>query len=47
VILLIGIVKKNAIMMIDFALDAQRSRGLELLGEAIFVGLFASASDPS
>ena len=28
VILLIGIVKKNAIMMIDFAIDAQRSRGL-------------------
>jgi multidrug efflux pump len=28
VILLIGLVKKNAIMMIDFALDAQRSRGL-------------------
>ncbi len=28
VILLIGIVKKNAIMMIDFALDAKRSRGL-------------------
>ena len=28
VILLIGIVKKNAIMMIDFALDAQRSRDL-------------------
>jgi multidrug efflux pump len=28
VILLIGIVKKNAIMMIDFALDGQRSRGL-------------------
>jgi multidrug efflux pump len=28
VILLIGIVKKNAIMMIDFALDAQRSQGL-------------------
>jgi multidrug efflux pump len=28
VILLIGIVKKNAIMMIDFALDAERSRGL-------------------
>ncbi|MDR6870766.1 multidrug efflux pump [Bosea sp. BE125] len=28
VILLIGIVKKNAIMMIDFALDAQRTRGL-------------------
>src|SRR5260370_8349990 len=28
VILLIGIVKKNAIMMIDFALDAERSDGL-------------------
>src|SRR3546814_20585301 len=28
IILLIGIVKKNAIMMIDFALDAQRNEGL-------------------
>jgi multidrug efflux pump len=28
IVLLIGIVKKNAIMMIDFALDAERSRGL-------------------
>jgi multidrug efflux pump len=28
VILLIGIVKKNAIMMVDFALDAERTRGL-------------------
>ena len=28
VILLVGIVKKNAIMMIDFALDAERIRGL-------------------
>ncbi|WYX33993.1 multidrug efflux RND transporter permease subunit [Achromobacter xylosoxidans] len=28
IILLIGIVKKNAIMMIDFALDAERKRGL-------------------
>ncbi len=27
-ILLIGIVKKNAIMMIDFAIEAQRARGL-------------------
>jgi HAE1 family hydrophobic/amphiphilic exporter-1 len=27
IIMLIGIVKKNAIMMIDFALDAQRNRG--------------------
>jgi HAE1 family hydrophobic/amphiphilic exporter-1 len=26
ILLLIGIVKKNAIMMIDFALDAQRHR---------------------
>ena len=31
IILLIGIVKKNAIMMIDFALDAERSRGLSPL----------------
>ncbi|HYV89495.1 MAG TPA: efflux RND transporter permease subunit, partial [Candidatus Polarisedimenticolia bacterium] len=29
VVLLIGIVKKNAIMMIDFALDAERQRGLD------------------
>ena len=28
IILLIGIVKKNAIMMIDFALDAERGNGL-------------------
>jgi multidrug efflux pump len=28
IILLIGIVKKNAIMMIDFALDAERNGGL-------------------
>ena len=28
IVLLIGIVKKNAIMMIDFALEAQRSEGL-------------------
>ena len=27
IILLIGIVKKNAIMMIDFALEAERARG--------------------
>jgi len=27
VVMLIGIVKKNAIMMIDFALDAQRNQG--------------------
>ena len=35
VILLIGIVKKNAIMMIDFALDAERTQGLAPR-EAIF-----------
>jgi multidrug efflux pump len=35
VILLIGIVKKNAIMMIDFALHAERKQGLEPK-EAIF-----------
>jgi multidrug efflux pump len=29
VILLIGIVKKNAIMMVDFALEAERTRGLD------------------
>src|SRR5665213_1766974 len=31
VILLIGIVKKNAIMMIDFALEAERKRGMSAL----------------
>jgi multidrug efflux pump len=35
VILLIGIVKKNAIMLIDFALDAERSLGLSPV-EAIY-----------
>jgi multidrug efflux pump len=29
IILLIGIVKKNAIMMIDFALDAERNQGID------------------
>ncbi|MDR3389139.1 MAG: efflux RND transporter permease subunit [Rudaea sp.] len=29
IILLIGIVKKNAIMMVDFALDAERNHGME------------------
>ena len=29
VILLIGIVKKNAILIIDFALDAERDGGLD------------------
>jgi multidrug efflux pump len=35
IVLLIGIVKKNAIMMIDFALEAQRGQGLPAR-EAIF-----------
>ena len=35
IILLIGIVKKNAIMMIDFALDAERNQGLSSI-EAIY-----------
>jgi HAE1 family hydrophobic/amphiphilic exporter-1 len=37
IIMLIGIVKKNAIMMIDFALAAQREKGLSP-AEAIFQG---------
>ena len=37
IIMLLGIVKKNAIMMIDFALDAQRSGG-KSTAEAIYHG---------
>jgi HAE1 family hydrophobic/amphiphilic exporter-1 len=37
VIMLVGLVKKNAIMMIDFALDAQRNEG-KSPSEAIFEG---------
>jgi HAE1 family hydrophobic/amphiphilic exporter-1 len=37
IIMLVGIVKKNAIMMIDFALDAQRNEGKSPL-EAIYQG---------
>ncbi len=37
VIMLVGLVKKNAIMMIDFALDAQRAEG-KSPAEAIFEG---------
>ncbi|HSA92868.1 MAG TPA: multidrug efflux RND transporter permease subunit [Terriglobales bacterium] len=37
VIMLVGIVKKNAIMMIDFALDAQRNAGKDA-AEAIYYG---------
>ena len=37
IIMLVGLVKKNAIMMIDFAVDAQRSGG-ESAADAIFEG---------
>jgi HAE1 family hydrophobic/amphiphilic exporter-1 len=37
VIMLVGLVKKNAIMMIDFALDAQRDQG-KTAAEAIYQG---------
>ncbi len=37
VIMLVGLVKKNAIMMIDFALDAQRTEG-KSAADAIFEG---------
>ena len=37
IIMLVGIVKKNAIMMIDFALEAQRDQGLTP-SQAIFEG---------
>ncbi len=42
IILLIGIVKKNAIMMIDFALDAERNEGktpLEAIHQACLLRL--------
>ena len=41
IILLIGIVKKNAIMMIDFALDAERNEG-KTRDDAIYRGLPAA-----
>ena len=41
IVLLIGIVKKNAIMMIDFALQAEREGGLNT-EDAIFAGLHAA-----
>lgn len=37
IIMLVGIVKKNAIMMIDFALEAERNQGLPAM-EAIYQG---------
>ena len=46
IILLIGIVKKNAIMMIDFALDAERHDGMAPR-EAIYQRLVCCASGRS
>ncbi len=40
IMLLIGIVKKNAIIMVDFAIQAQRTAGLTAQ-EAIFRASFA------
>ena len=45
VILLIGIVKKNAIMMIDFALAAERSQGLGVARGDLPGGAAALSSD--
>jgi len=45
VILLVGIVKRNAIMMIDFALVAERSRGLT--AGAINLRSMSSALSPN
>ena len=41
IVLLIGIVKKNAIMMIDFALQAERQEG-KSPADSIFDGVHAS-----
>ena len=46
IIMLVGIVKKNAIMMIDFALEAQRSEG-KSAARGDLRGLPASASGRS
>src|SRR6201987_2264742 len=35
IILLMGIVKKNAIMMIDFALEAERNQGMSAMGAVV------------
>ena len=46
--MLVGIVKKNAIMMIDFAIEAQRSDGMarrEAIFEACLIALPADHDD--
>ena len=45
IILLIGIVKKNAIMMIDFALEAERKEGMAPLRRDLRSVLAALSSD--
>jgi HAE1 family hydrophobic/amphiphilic exporter-1 len=44
-VLLIGIVKKNGILMIDFALEAQRKGGLPPPEEAIFEACITVPAD--
>jgi hypothetical protein len=46
IILLIGIVKKNAIMMIDFALEAERNQGMSPAGRDLPGRLAALPPDP-
>ena len=46
IILLIGIVKKNAIMMIDFALDAERNEGMAPRRRDLPGGAAALPADP-
>ena len=46
IILLIGIVKKNAIMMIDFAIDAERNEGKSAARGDPPGGAAAVAADP-
>ena len=43
IVLLIGIVKKNAIMMVDFALEAERVRGMSPLKRSTRRASFVSA----
>ena len=46
IVMLIGIVKKNAIMMIDFALDAQRNQGKNPF-DAIYEGCLIRRNFPT
>ena len=46
IVLLMGIVKKNAIMMIDFALEAERVRGLDARRSIVEAACCASGPSP-